>query len=616
MKLNRKTKITFLIIMGILYTFLPFFINNSSFTARNRKMTSNYEDKFYRENLKISDVSGRIHIDNNWTDAETAGICTGSGTYSDPYAIKNLEIDGEGSGTCILIEDSDAYFRIQNCTVFNSGNTGSGIYLKNVSNGKIIDNNCSFNKNGILTYFSKNNTILGNIAYNNSRYGIFLDSRCNDTKIEGNTVCFNSEIGIFIDGGVYIIHHSYNNLIINNNVSYNRAEGIRVVFTNDSKIINNIAVNNGVSINIQLCQNITIATNTLQEGGRGIEAWNLKLLNIFKNNISHLSTGLDIQNSNSVNITNNHISENHIGITLGGFYGDPQRPENGIISENFISDCSQAGISIGNMFNLTITGNVMQNCGILIRGYSSVYHSSSHTIDITNLVNGNPVYYYVNQTNLEINDLSNVGQIILVNCNQSFLSNLNIYSSSAGIFLIHCNNIEISGCILNKNTIGLFLANSHNNTISGIEINSNTIGMRLEGSHFNIIINSQANSNYFGFMLDESNNNQIVRNNVHHNLVAGIYLLLSDFNLIKQNKMNFNDIGISLLFASNNNSVIENTLVGNGQCFSESKDCSGNVFENNSCEDYIEKIPGYNLLFLLAILSVVAIFMGKKVKKS
>ena len=570
------------------------------------------------KNLKISALSGKIHIIKNsgWVDFRNAGNCTGSGNYTHPYVIKDLVIDGEGSGTCILIEDSDVYFTIQNCTVFNSGNKGSGIYLKNVSNGKIIDNNCSFNKNGILTYFSKNNTILGNIANNNSRYGIFLDSRCNDTKIVGNTACFNSEIGIFIDGGVYIIHHSYNNLIMNNNASYNTAEGMRVVFTNDSKIINNTAVNNGVSLNIQLCQNITISKNTLQEGSRGIEVWNLKLLTIFKNNISHLSTGIDIQNSNSVNITNNYISENYRGITLGGFYGDPQQPENGIISENLISDCSQAGISIGNMFNLTITRNEMQNCGILIQGYSSVYHSSSHTIDITNLVNGEPVYYYVNQTNLEINDLSNVGEIILVNCNQSFLSNLNIYSSSAGVILIHCNSNEISGCILNKNMNGLFLANSHNNTISGIEINSNTLGMRLEGSHFNTIINSQANSNSVGLMLGESNNNQIVRNNVHHNLVVGIYLFLSGFNLIKQNKMNFNDIGISLLFESNNNSVIENKLVGNGQCFSESDDCVGNVFENNSCEDYIEKIPGYNLLFLLAILSVVAIFIGKKVKKS
>lgn len=80
--------------------------------------------------------------------------------------------------------------------------------------------------------------------------------------------------------------------------------------------------------------------------------------------------------------------------------------------------------------------------------------------------------------------------------------------------------------------------------------------------------------------------------------------------------MNFNDIGIMLLFDSNNNSVIENTLIGNRQCFSESDNCVGNLFENNSCEDFVREISGYNLFFLLGILSLVAIILIKKLKKS
>ena len=617
MNSNRITKSIILIILGILFTFSPLFINNLKFTNEDPNITSNFNEEFEHDNLKISAVSGKIHIINNsgWVAFKNDGNCTGNGTYSDPYIIEDLVIDGGGSGSCILIENSDVYFKIENCTLFNSDT--SGLYLKNVSNGKILNNNCSFNRYGIYTYYSKNNTILGNIANNNSFYGICLKSQCNDTKVVGNRASFNSKIGIYIDGGVYISHHSYNNLILNNDVSYNPVEGMRVVFTNDSKIINNTAINNGCVLHIGLCQNITISMNRLEGNADGIWAYTLKLINIFNNTISsNRNTGLDITNSNNVNIINNYISENNVGIALGGYYGDPQRAENCIISENFISDCSQAGIWIGDIFNLTITGNEMQNCGILIRGSSSVYHSSSHIIDITNLVNGKPVYYYLNQKNLEINDLSNVGQIILVNCNQSLLSNLKIYSSSAGISLLYCNNNEISGCILNKNMIGLFLANSHNNTISGIEINSNTLGMQLVGSHFNIIINSEANSNYDGLMLDESNNNQISSNSIHHNLVAGIYLFFSSYNLIKQNRMNFNDIGIILVSGSNNNSVIENILIGNRQCFSESDNCVGNLFENNSCEDFNEKIPGYNLLFLLGILPLVVTILMKKIKKS
>ena len=484
MKSNPKIKTIILIAVGIFIAFLPIISTNLSYITDNSNRILDYSDdsNLDNKNLKISAVSGKIHIINNsgWVEFRNAGNCTGSGNYTHPYIIKDLVIDGGDSGSCILIENSDVYFKIENCTLFNSDT--SGLYLKNVSNGKILNNNCSFNNNGIQTSFSKNNTILGNIANNNSFYGIYLTSECNDTKVVGNRACFNSECGIHIRGGVYIYRHSYNILIINNIVSYN-TEGMRVVFANDSKIINNTATNNGCVLHIALSQNITISMNRLEGNRDGIWAYTLKLINIFNNFItSNRHTGLDITNANYVNITNNYISENNVGITIGGYYGDPQRAENCVISENFIFDCV-VGIRIGDIFNLTLRGNEMQNCGILIGG--SIYHSSSFTIDITNLVNGKPVYYYVNQTNLVINDLSNVGQIILVNCNHSLLSNLNIYSSSAGIFLHYCNNNEISRCILNKNMIGFFLSNSHNNTITGIEINSNMLGMHLEDSNNN-----------------------------------------------------------------------------------------------------------------------------------
>ena len=91
--------------------------------------------------MKISAVSGKIHIYYNWSATKTAGICTGSGTKTDPYIIEDLEIDGGGSGSCILIENSNVYFKIENCMDYNSGNAwaDAGIRLYNVDNGKLID---------------------------------------------------------------------------------------------------------------------------------------------------------------------------------------------------------------------------------------------------------------------------------------------------------------------------------------------------------------------------------------------------------------------------------------------------------------------------------------------
>jgi len=626
MKSNVKSKTMILITLGILFAISPLINNNFNSEWEVSDLSSHNRNEINSENedLKISAVSGKIHIINNsgWLDFRNAGYCTGNGTYSEPYVIEDLIIDGGGSGSCILIENSNVYFTIQNCTLFNSGHSEwyiAGIRLNNVSNGKIINNNCSFNRNGIYTYFSKNNTISTNIAKNNTYHGICVAAQSNETVIDGNTACFNSYIGIHIDGG-YTYHNSYNNLIINNNASYNAAEGIRVTFTNDTKIINNTAINNGYdgwggnALNIQLCQNITISKNNLQGGGEAIYAYWLNSINFYNNTISSSrGSGLNIEYSNDVNLVNNIFAENNNGISLhGGYYLDDfQGVENCVISENIFIDCSFSGIYISDIFNLTIIGNNFINCGILIGGSASLYHATSHSIGLGNLVNGKPIYYYVNQTNLEINNDWNIGQILLVNCNQSTLSNLIISSGSVGISLLYSYDNIISACILNHHTWGLNLALSHSNTISGVTLNYNMIAIELRESNFTTIKENRVLANDFGIFLSKSDNNQISGNFINNNLRFGIYLDYSKFNLIKANTINSNDIGIYLFGhhmsrASNNNTVIDNILIGNNLCFFEGDDCTGNIFKNNYCAEAPLKGTGripFELIILISIIS-------------
>ncbi len=73
----------------------------SSMLAYDRWINSNYNTwqseysdniNLDKNNLLLSKVSGRIHIDNNWTEAVDAGICTGNGSYYDPYIIEDWVI--------------------------------------------------------------------------------------------------------------------------------------------------------------------------------------------------------------------------------------------------------------------------------------------------------------------------------------------------------------------------------------------------------------------------------------------------------------------------------------------------------------------------------------------
>ncbi len=170
MKSNAKSKIIILIALGMFFAFSPIVITNLILISGNSNKSSEYKGDINLDkiNLKTSAISGKIRIDNNWTAAKAAGICTGNGTYSAPYVIEDLIIDAGGSGSCILIKNSNAFFKIENCTFSNCGINwvDSGIKLESVFNGMI--NNTSFHNNGWGLYleYSENNTIIGNLFDN------------------------------------------------------------------------------------------------------------------------------------------------------------------------------------------------------------------------------------------------------------------------------------------------------------------------------------------------------------------------------------------------------------------------------------------------------------------
>jgi len=163
------------------------------------------------------------------------------------------------------------YFRIENCTVYNSGNESdfeAGIGLRNVRNGELINNNVSNNNAGIAIEFSNNNIISKNDAINNS-IGIII-TFSNYTNISENIASYNNfGSGIFLwysNSNVVSYNAAYNNsqdgitldegnrnLIIFNKVSQNKESGIDLAWDSNYNEITQNTVNNsgeyGIYIN-------------------------------------------------------------------------------------------------------------------------------------------------------------------------------------------------------------------------------------------------------------------------------------------------------------------------------------------------------------------------------
>ncbi|MFX1443539.1 MAG: nitrous oxide reductase family maturation protein NosD [Promethearchaeota archaeon] len=226
-----------------------------------------------------------IYIDNsrsncNWEKISSKyNWCYGSGTLEDPYIIENVIINGKNSGSCIIIRNSNVHFIIRNCILYNSGwsifNWGSGIKLINTNNGKIVNNNCSYN-NG---------------------YGI-LQIQCSNNNISQNIVNYNSYNGIYS-------WRSDSCLILKNEINYNEINGISFWFCNSNNITGNKINENQNGINLIMSNNNFITFNYLVGNNVSIyQFWsygNIIRGNKYENEIPAPETLNNLENNNDEN---------------------------------------------------------------------------------------------------------------------------------------------------------------------------------------------------------------------------------------------------------------------------------------------------------------------------
>ena len=327
MKSNTKLMIITLIILNIL------FVSASKSTITGNNNVNNFDI----EKLKISTVSGKIHIINNsgWVDFRNAGNCTGSGTYSDPYIIEDLVIDGGSSGNSILIENSNVYFKIENCTLYNTEwGSEAGIGLLYVNNSQLIGNDCSYsqvgivlgdvwdygggcynntitgnivnnNRGGMYLFDSYNNTISSNTANNNTWSGIYLVGS-NYTVVSGNTMKDNKMDGINIGGG-------HNNVIVSGNIiSDNNMHGLWMDESFNNTISGNIINNNNFSGICLIDSNYNIISGNTANNNKecGILLWYSSYNTISGNTVNYNHWGIFLYDSGHNTVSGNNVIGN------------------------------------------------------------------------------------------------------------------------------------------------------------------------------------------------------------------------------------------------------------------------------------------------------------------
>ncbi len=560
MKTNRN--LLYLFVLG-LFLFIITNINQYNESKIN-SVESNLPEHQEEIALRTSGYwsVSHIHVNGNWSATNTTyEWCYGKGTLTEPYIIENVTVDAGGVGSCIFIENTANYFLIRNCTCIDSGaGANAGIKLGGVINGKILSNTISDNYDGFYIYDSDNITLENNIVAQNNYMGFYLHDSDNIT-LENNVIVKNKNHGVLLDT------NCDENQIINNNISENINNGIFLsqgcdenqILSNNISDIQGSTSGMGIRLSIN-CKNNTIARNIVED---------------------NKDYGIELSGSNNNTISGNTVNYNKVGISLSS------TSNNNTILGNILNNNSEYGIYLSYSNNDTVKENNMTECGLFIQG-NILNQLTSHNITTTNKVNGRVLYYVQKKNGLRTDNFTNAGQVILINCNNSLISGLDVSRGTAGISLFYCMNNTISGNNASYNNYyGIYVYYSNNNTVAGTNASYCNYGIYITSSNNNTVAGTNASFCNYGIYITSSNKNTIAGTNASY-CNSGIYLISSNNNTIVGNHASYNtNRGISLYSNCNNNTITGN-IANKNKDFgidlysSDNNEISGNFANNNN----------------------------------
>ena len=382
------------------------------------------------------------------------------------------------------------------------------------------------------------------VSYNNVTYA-FTDNindsivveRSNIT-IDGNGYTLRGPAGLEESNGIYL--SSVHNVTIKNLYVEAFSDGIVVAGSSLTRILdNNISIGEGMAHSAIL---LSSSSNNMISGNR----------------ITSAAQGILLEGS-----SNNTISENALGsgIWRGRSINLFDSSDN-IISGNNMTN-NDYGIVLVSSSNNTISNNVMNDTYYSFEVKGTLLSHFTQSIDLSNLVNGKPIHYLLEQRDLVINPVT--------------------YPKIGYLALISCINVTVEGLTITNNGQGLLLADTVDSAIKNNNLSTNDFGLWLFSSSNNVIFNNTLTDNGYGIVMSCSSTNNIILGNNLQNYEIGIYFSYSsNSNKVFGNNVATRDIDVWLKSCSDNRFYHNNFLSEDWHVYVETSGCA------NSWNDDIE----------------------------
>ncbi len=522
--------------------------------------------------------------------------------------IRNNVMNGLGSNNVNILINNAQHVTIESNTMYSntygvmvsnsldinvnsnsiSNHVNDGIVLENVNGFSVLSNEVTQNANGIVINNSNDGTVSNNTVYSNSGDGIIL-AYSNEILISWNDIHSNNGDGLFFVD-------SNSNTVINNNIYNNGLGGgtgtnslgplsisssgtltIDAAFggsgffmdpSYDNLVLNNnITDNTGMGLYLQASGNVTIDGNDLSSNGLNglfLEDSDDNVINDNDINRNGYANGLSAL---SVNFWE-FISYAAFGGS--GFFMDPS--DGNTVTNNDISGNSGNGLALQLSTNSDISSNTIDNNGL-----TGVFFEDSSDNTITD------------------NQITNNGEtgegLATMSASNPFEMRLMAAFGGSGFFMDPSFNNDIDGNVLSGNSgAGLFLLDSEETSVTNNQITTNGgDGVLVTNSSHNdftsnvvsgngngasaLLSSFDLNSDNFrvmaafggsGFFMDPSEDITLTDNFVMDNAGSGIFFLEIDNSEISNNTVSTNGFDGIMFENSDANNVTRNVVEYNG----------------------------------------------------
>jgi len=469
----------------------------------------------YSSVLRIEDPGSVNRLRQVWVTLRIKGMLH----VPEQYATIQEAVDAAMDGETIEVHGGTYYGSVMidkpleligfDRPVINASGRSLGVALR--ATGCVID---GFRITGAMTGISlesTDNIVRNNIVTANTN-GVVVTSISQANRLIGNDISDNNEIGLHID-------RSPQNVLRNNRIRGSKAnfqlsaaglpdyeQDIDLSNLIEDKPIYYLVDQSDVVIDDTsgaACvyaiggRNIVVRDQVLGGNGAGVVLAGTKDSTIEGLELyGHSQAGILLYESRGNTLRNNTATGNAVGIVL-----------------------RNSGQNV-------LRGNACADNGVNFICEASDQVDYRQDIDLSNTVDGKPVYYLVGKNGEVVDANSGAGCVYAVNCNRITIRDLELAGQGVGIAFVTTYNSTVEDVFVRDNSnAGILVFGGSNNVIRGSKISNNGNGIQVRDSLYTVLQHSRISNNRCGLWCENSQVELINSTLANNGPDAGIRLL-------------------------------------------------------------------------------------------